>query len=94
MKGTLREGKYAFDRSVHILVSSHFRPQKNIRIKMYRVLILHVALCECETWSLTLREERRPMVFENRVLRTVFGTERDEIIGGWRLLPDENLHNL
>jgi hypothetical protein len=48
----------------------------------------------CETWSVTLREERRLRVFENRVLRRIFGPKRDEMIGGWRKLHNEELHNL
>jgi hypothetical protein len=46
-----------------------------------------------ETWSLTLREEHRVRVFENRVLR-IFGLKRDEVTGGWRKLHNEELHNL
>jgi hypothetical protein len=49
---------------------------------------------ECETWSLTLREEHRLRVFENRVLRRIFGPKRDEDTGGWRKLHNEELHNL
>jgi len=48
------------------------------------LLILHVVLYGCETWSLTLREERRLRVYENRVLREVFGPKRDEVKGEWR----------
>jgi hypothetical protein len=48
----------------------------------------------CETWSLTLREEHRLRVFENRVLRRIFGPKRDEVTGGWRKLHNEELHNL
>ena len=51
------------------------------KIKIYRTIILPVVLYECETWSLTLREERRLRVFENRVLRRVFGPKRDEVTG-------------
>jgi hypothetical protein len=47
-----------------------------------------------ETWSLTLREEHRLRVFENRVLRRIFGPKRDEVTGGWRKLHNEELHNL
>jgi hypothetical protein len=47
----------------------------------------------CETWSLTLREEHRLRVFENRVLRKIFGPKRDEVIGGWRKLYNGELHN-
>ena len=48
----------------------------------------------CETWSLTLREERRLRVFENRVLMRIFGPKRDEVTGEWRKLHDEALNNL
>jgi len=57
-------------------------------------IILPVVLYGCESWSLSLREERRLRVFENRVLRTVFGTERDEVTGEWRKLRNEELINL
>jgi len=53
-----------------------------------------VVLYGCETWSLTLREERRLKVFENRVLRKVFGPKRDEVTGEWRKLHDEDLKDL
>jgi hypothetical protein len=53
-----------------------------------------MVLCGLETWSVTLRDERRLKVFENRVLRRIFGLKRDEMIGGWRKLHDEGLHNL
>jgi len=52
---------------------------KNIRSKVYRTIILLVVLYGCETWSLTLREESRLRVFENRVLRRIFGPERIEV---------------
>jgi hypothetical protein len=48
----------------------------------------------CDTWSLTLREEHRLRVFENRVLRRIFGAKRDEVMGNWRKLHNEELHNL
>ena len=54
---------------------------KNLKIKIYRNIILPVVLYGCETWSVTLREERRLRVFENRVLRRVFGPKRDEVKG-------------
>ena len=54
---------------------------KTLKIKIYRTIILPVFLYGCETWSLTLREERRLRVFENRVLRRLFGPKRDEVIG-------------
>ena len=54
---------------------------KKLKIKIYRTIILPVVLYGCETWSLTLRKERRLRVFENRVLRRVYGSKRDEVIG-------------
>jgi hypothetical protein len=60
-----------------------------------KLLIMHdVLLHGCETWSLTLREEHRLRVFENRVLRRIFGSKRDEVSGVWRKLHNEELHNL
>jgi hypothetical protein len=53
-----------------------------------------VVLYGCETWSLTLREDHRLRVFENRVLRGIFGPKRDEVIGTWRKLLNEELYNL
>ena len=53
-----------------------------------------VALYGCETWSLILREERRLRVFENRVLRRIFGPKRDEVTGEWRKLHNEELNDL
>jgi hypothetical protein len=57
---------------------------KNLKIKIYRIIILTVVLYGCEAWSLTLREERRLKAFENRVLRRVLGPKRDEVTGEWR----------
>jgi hypothetical protein len=54
---------------------------KNLKIRIYRTIIFPVVLYGCETWSLILKEERRPWVFENRVLRSIFGPERDEVTG-------------
>ena len=53
-----------------------------------------VVLYGCETWSLTLTEERTLRVFENRVLRRVFGPKRDEVTGEWRKLHNEELNDL
>jgi len=57
---------------------------KNLKIKIDRNIILPVVLCGCETWSLTLREERRLRVYEDRVLRRIFGPKKDKLIGKWR----------
>ena len=67
---------------------------KNLKIKIYRTIILPVVLYGCETWSLTLREEHRLRVFENRVFRRVFGPKRDEVTGELRKLHDEELNDL
>ena len=53
-----------------------------------------VVLCGCVTWSLTLREERRVKMFENRVLKRVFGSKRDEVTGVWRKVHNEELNDL
>jgi hypothetical protein len=67
---------------------------KNIKIRIYKTVILPVVLYGCETWSLTLREEHRLRVFENRVLRRIFGSKRGEVTGDWRKLHNEELHRL
>ena len=61
---------------------------------IYRTIILPVVLYGCETWLLTLREERRLRVFENRVLRRVFGPKRDEVTGEWRKLHYKEMNDL
>jgi hypothetical protein len=66
---------------------------RNVKVKIYKTIILPVVLYGCETWSLTLREENRLTVFENRVLRRIFGPRRDEVTGEWRKLHNEELHN-
>ena len=62
---------------------------KNLKIKIYRTIILPVVLYGCETWPLTLREERKLRVFENMVLRRIFGPRREEVTGEWRLYNEE-----
>jgi len=64
---------------------------KNLKIKIYRTTILPVVLYGCETWWLTLREERKQRVFENMVLRRIFGPRRDEVTEEWRRLHKEGL---
>ena len=67
---------------------------KYIKIKIHRTLIVPVVLYGCETWSLTLREERRLRVFENRVLRGIFGPKRYDVSGEGRKLLSEKLNDL
>jgi hypothetical protein len=66
--------------SVQNLLSSWLL-SKNLKIRIYKTIILPVVLFGCETWSVTLREEHRLEVFENRVLRRIFGPKRDEVTG-------------
>ena len=67
---------------------------KNLKIKICRNIILHAVLYGCEPWSLTLREDCRLRVFENRMLRKIFGPKRDEVTGEWRKLHNEELDDL
>ena len=67
---------------------------KNLKIKIYGTIILPVVLYGCETWLLILREEHRLRVFENRVLRRIFGPKRDGVTGEWRKLHNEELNDL
>jgi hypothetical protein len=67
---------------------------KNVKIRIYRNIILQVVLCACERWSLTLTEECRLRVFDNRVLRRIFGPKRDEVTEEWRRLYQEELYAL
>jgi hypothetical protein len=65
----------------------------DVKIRIYKTIILSVVL-GCETCSLTLREEHRLRVFENRMLRRICGTKRDDVMGDWRTLHNEELHKL
>jgi len=67
---------------------------KNINMKIHRTIILPVVLYGCETWSITLTEERRLRVFEDRVMSRIFGPRREEVIGEWRKLHNEELNDL
>ena len=89
IKSRLKSGNACYY-SVQNLLSSRLL-STNLKIKIYRTITLPVVLYGCEIWSLTLREERRLAVFENRVLR-VF--ERDEVTGEWRKLHNEELRDL
>ena len=79
IKSRLKSGNVCCYSVQNILSSSLL--SKNLKIKIYRTIILPVVLYGCETWSLTLREEHRLRMFENRVLRRVFGPKRDEVTG-------------
>jgi len=66
----------------------------SIEIKIFRAVILPVVLYGCETWSLTMREAHRLRMFENSVLRKIFGPKRDEVTGEWRRLHKEEFYYL
>jgi hypothetical protein len=67
---------------------------EKVKIRIYKTRILPVVLYGCETFSLILREEQILRVFENRVLRRIFGPKRDEVTGEWRKLLNKELHDL
>ncbi|KAJ4450954.1 hypothetical protein ANN_02389 [Periplaneta americana] len=67
---------------------------KNLKVRIYKTVILPVVLYGCETWTLTLREEHRLRVFENKALRKIFGAKRDEVTEEWRKLHNAELHAL
>ena len=92
IKSRLRSGNACYH-SVKNLLSSRLLP-KNLKIKIYRTIIFPVVLYGCEAWSLTLREERKLRVFENMVLRRIFGPRRDEVTGEWRRLHKKELNDL
>jgi hypothetical protein len=79
--------------SVQNLLLSRQLP-KNLKIIKYKTVILPVVLYGCETWSLTFSEEHRLRVFENRMLRKIFGPKRVEVTGEWRKLHNEELRDL
>jgi len=91
MKSRLRSGNACYYSVQNLLTSSLL--SKNLNITIYRTTILPAVLYGCETWSLTWREERRLRVFENRVLRKIFGHKRDEITREWGKLHDEELND-
>jgi hypothetical protein len=67
---------------------------RSVKVKIYETIILTFVLYGCDTWSLTLREEHRLRVFGNRVLRKIFGPNRNEVLGQWSKLHSGELHNL
>jgi len=92
IKSRLRSGN-ACCHSVQNLLSSRLL-SRNLKINIIRNTILPVVLYGCETWSWTLREERKMRVFENMVLRRIFGPRWDEVTGDWRRLHNEELNDL
>ena len=91
IKSILKSGNACYYSVQHLLSPSLL--SKNLKIKLYRTIILPVVLYGSKTWSLTFREERRLRMFENMVLRRIFGLERDEIIE-WGKQHNEELNDL
>jgi hypothetical protein len=79
--------------SVQTLLSSHLLSKK-LKITIYKNILLPVVLYGCETWSLILRKKHKLWVFENRMLRRIFGLKRDEVMGEWRKLHNKVLRDL
>ena len=88
----MKSGNVCYHLVQNLLSSS--LPPKNLKIKIYVSIILPVVLYGCKTWSLTMREECRLRVFENRVLRRIFGPGRGKVTGEWRKLHNEELNDL
>jgi hypothetical protein len=92
IKSRLNLGNTCY-RSVQSLLSSCLL-SRNVKVKIYKTVIQPVVLYGCETWSLTLKEENRLRMFDNRVQRRIFEPTRDEVTGEWRKLHNEELHIL
>jgi len=92
IKSRLRPGNACYH-SVQNLLSSRLL-SKNLKIKIYKIIILPIVLYGCETWSLTLREERKLRVFEDMVLTRIFGPRTEEVTGELRRLHNEELNDL
>jgi hypothetical protein len=92
IKRRLNSGNACYHSAQNLLSSSLL--SKNVKVRIYKTIILPVVLYWCKTWSLTVREEHKPRVFENRVLRRISGPKRNGVTGGWRKLHNEELHNL
>jgi hypothetical protein len=92
IKSRLNSGNTCYH-SVQSLLSSRLL-SRDVKVNIYKTIILPVVLYGCETWYPTLSDEHILRVFENRVPRRIFGPKRDEVIGEWRKLHNEELHIL
>jgi hypothetical protein len=92
IKRRLNSGNACYH-SVQNLLSSRLL-SKNVKVRIHKTIVLPGILYGCETWSLTVREEHKLKVFENRVLRRIFGPKKDGVTGGWMKLHNVELHNL
>jgi hypothetical protein len=85
IKSRLNSGNACYHSVLKLLAS---------RLLIYKIIVRPAVLYGCETWSLTLRKEHRLRVFENRVVRRIFGPKWGEVTGEWRKLHNRELHNL
>ena len=92
IKSRLKTGNGCHPSGQNVLSSSVL--SRNSKINIYRTIILPVVFYGCETWSLTVREEHRLRLFENRVLRRIFGPRREEVTAEWKKLHNEELNDL
>jgi hypothetical protein len=92
IKSRLKSGNACYHPVQNLL--SYSLVFKNLKIKIYRTIILQFVLCGYQTWSLRLREERSLRVFENMVLRRIFGPKRDEVTEDWRKVHNEEPNDL
>jgi hypothetical protein len=91
IKRRLNSGNACYHWVQNLLSSSVL--SKNVKVRIYKTIILPVVLYGCETLSLTVREEHKLSVFENRVLKRIFGPKGDGVTGGWGKLHNEEFHN-
>jgi len=94
IKNRLKSGSACYQSVQSLVLFNLLSKYSYIKVKIYINIILPFLLCGCETWSLILREERRMMVFRNRVLRRIFGPKKDKLRGEWRKLHIEELNDL
>jgi hypothetical protein len=92
IKSRLKSGNACYHSVQNLLSSSLLF--KNIKLQIYRTIILPVVLYGCETWLLTLSEKCKLSVFKNRVLRRILGPKRNEVTGGWKRLHNKELYAL
>jgi len=90
IKSRLKLGNVCYHLVQNLLTSNFL--SKNIKMKIYSYVIFPAVIYGCETWSLTLREDQRPRMFQNRLLRKMFGPKGEEVTGEWRKLHNEELN--
>jgi hypothetical protein len=91
-KRRLNSGNACYHSAQNLLSSRLL--SKNVKVRIYKIIILPVVLHGCETWSLTVREEHKLRVCENRILNRIFGPKMDGVTGRWRKVHNEELHIL